>query len=269
MMSTSSSSNNRLLYSLLGLSALFVMGMGLLVYWQLGGKRKPPVPPANPTTLQEIWPLPHENYAVHGIDVSHHQGQIDWRAVATGNSPRLRFAFVRVSDGLFTPDSYFAHNWHHSRKQGMARGAYQFFRPNQDARAQAQLFIDQVRLQPGDLPPVLDIETTGRLSAPKLRQQVRIWVEMVEQHYGVRPILYASSRFYRDYLQGYFDRHPLWVAHYYTIRPTVTRRSGWQLWQHTEQGWVNGIAGKADLNVVAGGEQAFKALLLPQRSARQ
>lgn len=203
-------------------------------------------------------------YAIHGIDVSHHQDRISWDAVKEMevNGIRIGFAFMKATEGADHRDPHFKRNWRKSGDAGIVRGAYHFFNPARKGKPQAAHFIRNVKLEPGDLPPVLDIETTPRVSASTLRNELKTWLEMVEQHYGVRPLIYTNIFFYNKYLKGYFDDYPLWVAHYLQRdAPRISR--DWTFWQHSETGRVNGITSKVDFNVFAGDSIAFRALLVP------
>ena len=120
----------------------------------------------------------------------------------------------------------------------------------------------QVELQSGDLPPVLDIEQSSNLRTPALQKELEKWLEMVEAHYHVKPVIYTNISFYKKYLKGKFDDYPLWVAHYLEPdQPRITR--DWLFWQHSETGRVNGIISKVDFNVFKGDSTAFRALLVP------
>ena len=133
-------------------------------------------------------------YEVHGVDVSHYQGVIDWKRVAAdslGDFP-LRFAFLKATEGGDHGDSTFQRHFAEARKAGLVCGAYHYFIPATDARRQADFFIRTVPLRKGDLPPVLDVETLGKRSPRELRAAVKIWLNHVERHYGVKPILYTS-----------------------------------------------------------------------------
>ncbi len=96
----------------------------------------------------------------------------------------------------------------------MARGAYHFFIATKNGKAQAEHFIKTVELQPGDLPPVLDVEATYGVPWKKVRERVKEWLTTVENYYGVKPIIYANVDFYQQVLKDEFDEYPLWVAHY-------------------------------------------------------
>ena len=115
---------------------------------------------------------------VKGVDVSKYQGSIDWNAVKAGGTD---FAFIRVSDGANSPDSYFAKNWDGAKGAGLVRGAYQFFRPAQDAAGQADLLVKAIgTLDDADITPVLDVEVTDGVSSLVLQQRMHTWLDAVE-----------------------------------------------------------------------------------------
>ena len=197
-------------------------------------------------------------YSVHGIDVSAYQGRIDWPEVARH---RVRFAFIKASEGATLRDSRFGRNWHEARAAGILSGAYHYFQPNRAGRVQAALFVRTVPLRPGDLPPVLDVEATRFHDVAALRREVGEWLALVENHYGVRPILYTNYGFYQRYLAGHFDDYPLWLAHYEVERPTLPAER-WIIWQHSDEAYVPGIRGTVDFNVFQGSYAALLALRL-------
>lgn len=202
-------------------------------------------------------------YSVHGIDVSAYQGRIDWPEVARH---RVRFAFIKASEGATLRDARFARNWREARAAGILSGAYHYFQPNRDGAVQADLFIKLVPLAAGDLPPVLDVEAPRFHDVAELRREVRQWLELVQAHYGVQPILYSNYGFYRRYLAGHFDDFPLWLAHYEVARPTLPA-TRWIIWQHSDEAYVPGIRGTVDFNVFQGSYEALQALRVPARKA--
>jgi GH25 family lysozyme M1 (1,4-beta-N-acetylmuramidase) len=186
---------------------------------------------------------------VKGIDVSYYQGVVDWNRVKAAG---IDFAFIRVSDGEVFKDPKFTNNWSGARSAGVIRGAYQFFRPNQNIAAQARIMIDAIgEHQPGDLPPVLDVEATGGVSAKNLATKIGQWVDQVEAEVGVKPIIYTGKYFWRDQVGGStaFEDHPLWIAHFTALCPSIPAPwSRWTFHQHSEKGKVAGITGNVDLD---------------------
>lgn len=204
-----------------------------------------------------------EDYSIHGIDVSRYQHMIAWEEVQAMNVNQIRlgFAFIKATEGIANVDPHFKRNWKKTKDHGVIRGAYHFFIGSKDGRLQAEHFIRQVDLDPGDLPPVLDVEQTNGTPIVELKKEVKEWLDIVENHYGVRPILYTNVDFYKRNLGENFDGYPLWVAHYYEARqPRIDR--GWVFWQHSDKGRVNGIVSKVDFNVFNGDSLAFRNLLI-------
>jgi lysozyme len=121
-----------------------------------------------------------------------------------------------------------------------------------------------VHLEPSDLPPVLDVEVAGSQLAVELRAGISTWLKLVEQRYGVKPILYTNYNFYQRYLAGHFDAYPLWIAHYQVPRLRLNPGAGRQVkfWQLTDRGKVAGINGRVDCNVFFGTLADLKQLSL-------
>ena len=205
--------------------------------------------------------MPH-GYKVHGIDISHYQGDIDWKMLKQtrqGQFP-VQFIFMKATEGGDFADDKFVANFDSARAHGFIRGAYHFYNPKTDAHKQADFFINSVKLEPGDLPPVLDIEKKSR-DIKKLQNDLKIWLRKVENHYGVKPIIYASYKFKTKYLNdSVFDSYPYWIAHYYV--DSVKYQGEWKFWQHTDVGTLPGIDEKVDLNIFNGSSTDLKGLLL-------
>ncbi|MFO0615608.1 MAG: GH25 family lysozyme [Polyangiaceae bacterium] len=186
---------------------------------------------------------------VQGVDVSYYQEKIDWSAVAKTN---VKFAIVRVSDGEVFADPRFAANWKGAKAAGLVRGTYQFFRPSQDPVKQADLVIDALASDPlgeGDLPVVLDVETSDGVSNATLRARMKKWLVRVEAATGKRPIVYTAA-FMQNVVGGGFSDYPLWVANYTSDCPLVPSGwTGWRMWQYSDHGKVSGIPGSVDRDV--------------------
>jgi lysozyme len=208
-------------------------------------------------------PIPTQ-YAIHGIDVSHYQQKINWDRVVSMqvDGIKIEFAFIKATEGLSRVDPYFRRNWKQAKASGIKKGAYHFFIASKDGTAQAKNFIRTVKIEPGDLPPVLDVEQTFGVSRTVLRREVKEWLDAVEIKYKVRPIIYTGADFYAQNLKGHFEDYPLWVAHYLQPhRPRVSRE--WHFWQHSERGRVDGIYAYVDFNVFNGDSTRFRSLLVP------
>lgn len=203
-----------------------------------------------------------ENYSIHGIDVSKYQSRISWEEVKAMQikNIQLGFSFMKATEGIGNADPQFKRNWKRAKDNDIIRGAYHFFIASKDGRMQAENFIDKVTLEPGDLPPVLDVEQLNGTSKSQLKKEIKKWLEIVQNHYKVKPIIYTNVDFYNRNLGSEFDEYPLWVAHYYQLeQPRIQR--GWVFWQHSDEGRVNGINGKVDFNVFNGDSTDFLNIL--------
>jgi lysozyme len=203
-------------------------------------------------------------YHIHGIDVSYAQGKIDWQKVRAmeEDSVRISFAFVKATEGLLKVDPYFKRNWREAPKVGITCGAYHFFRPAKNGLWQARFFLQNVNIEKGDLPPVVDIEVLDRTSPQAMRKELKAFLTQVESKTHVRPIIYTSLSFYADYLAGYFDNYTLWIANYHQPELAVDEKTKWQFWQHSDVARVNGIYHTVDFNAFRGDSLAFTKLLV-------
>lgn len=200
-----------------------------------------------------------------GMDISHYQRREDilWDSltIAKGSIP-LRFIILRATMGNSAKDNHFDHFWHKAKQHGLIRGAYHFYRPDEDPVLQARSYLDKVKLQNGDFLPVLDIEKLPRRkSKEQYLADIKTWLSIVEQAYGRKPIVYTYYHFYKDYLRGRLDGYPLWLANYNDV-PAPSDVDEWQMWQFTENGISPGVNVKVDLNIYNGTEAQMQELLL-------
>ena len=197
-----------------------------------------------------------------GIDVSHHQGRIDWSAVAGDG---VRFAFAKATEGGTFTDPAFARNWEGMREAGVLRGAYHRFRPRTDALQQARHFVAVADVASGDLPPVVDVEATDGVSDARLVAGVRTWLAEVERRTGRRPVVYTKPGFRRAHLGTALDDYPLWIAEYGVDSPSHAR---WAFWQHSERGRVAGIRKEVDLDRFNGSHTELRQFTREALAAR-
>ena len=203
----------------------------------------------------------HEGKAV-GIDVSEYQGKISWSYVDTiENQYPLHFVFIRATAGNDAVDRRFKRNWEGAKKNKMIRGAYHYYRPNENSLEQAELFIKTVRLQKGDLPPVLDIEKLPKnQSMTNLKKGLRRWLQAIENHYKVKPIIYTGEKYYDDFLKEEFSDYLFWIANYNFYREEI--QGDWLFWQFTERADVPGIEGNVDVNIYNGDLQQLQFITI-------
>lgn len=200
------------------------------------------------------------DYRVTGIDLSHYQGEVDWEELAYAGGHD--FVFIKATEGRSLQDKNFSHNWESAAQAGLRRGAYHFFRPGVSPEDQASLFIATVDLQPGDFPPVLDVEKSGNLSADQLVTAINTWTEIVQLRYGVPPIIYTGQNFYNRFLAGKIDDYPLWLARYDRKQPVTACGRPYQFWQYSDEGKSKGVMGAVDKNVFTGSYAELVALTI-------
>lgn len=202
-------------------------------------------------------------YAVHGIDVSRYQGDIDWRAARRAG---VSFAFIKATEGGDLKDPKFDDHWRAARRAGLPRGAYHYFYFCRPAAEQAQWFIQHVPRDGRSLPHVLDMEwnpfsPTCRLrpDGAKVRAEARIFLDRLEAHYGRRPVIYTTVDFFRDTDIGRLRGTEFWLRSVAGHPRETYPGARWTFWQYTGTGVVPGIEGPVDLNVFRGSPEAWRA----------
>lgn len=194
---------------------------------------------------------------IHGIDVSRHQGNIDWRAVAQAGT---RFAYIKATDGGDYLDPNFRTNWDQARAAGIPRGAYHFVYWCRPAAEQVAWFAANVPAEPDALPPVLDLEWNNgssckhNLSREEVLEKVRVLLAGMEAHTGKVPVIYTDINFHRDVLEGVQIDNPMWLRS--TAAQPDERYSNrpFTFWQYTQTGTVPGIRTEVDRNAWYGSE---------------
>jgi len=208
-------------------------------------------------TVRQVAPASLE--ITRGIDVSYHQGQVDWKRVAEHGHT---FAFVRTADSFLKVDPRFPENWTGTLEAGLIRGAYMYFRPSYSGVDQAEDMIARIKDAGGllqrDLPPVIDFETLAGESASTALGRALAFIEIIENELHRRPIVYGFPYFLFSFDHKLW-RWPLWIADFTAKPPRVPGGwDEWVFWQTTDQGSVPGVRGKVDLNVFAGTPEGLR-----------
>lgn len=181
-----------------------------------------------------------------GIDVSHYQGRIDWREMRTSHHP-IEFVFIRATMGVDGKDKRFIRNWKSAKDYAYVRGAYHYYRPNENAKKQFENYKSRVKLVRGDFIPILDIEKESKYGRKKLREGVLEWLKLAEKEYGKKPMIYTGLKFYQHILKGHVKGYPLWIAAYSGGKHRV-KKEKWTFHQFTEKVRVKGIRATVDGN---------------------
>jgi lysozyme len=196
--------------------------------------------------LFEYYEPDRRAFPLRGIDVSHHQGDIDWRKVAADD---VVFAFIKASEGGDHRDRLFSQNWDNAEAAGVKIGAYHFFTFCRSGQEQAANFLQVLGERQGALPAALDLEFGGNCSAKPdasaIRAEIGSFLHAVESYTGRPVVLYVTAEFWEAY-KDILPPRPLWVRSIFRRPP----QSEWAFWQYHHAGGVAGITGRVDLNVV-------------------
>ncbi len=200
------------------------------------------------------------DFPVRGIDVSHHQGAIDWAAV---RAEGYEFAVIKASEGRDHRDRQFQRNWEAAREAGLLRGAYHFFTFCSPGRAQASHFVSVVGESFGELPPFADVEFVGNCkswtSIEQIRLELREFLDALAAASGRRPALYFTSEAYDRILAGEFDTDAIWLRAVFGS-PAGPAAARWRFWQFADNGTVGGVKTLVDLNVFRGTRAELESL---------
>ena len=202
-------------------------------------------PQQTPTTSPSGSPTatPTPGPIAKGIDVSEYQGTVDWSAVKADG---IDFAIIRATDGTGTIDSQFATNWAAAKSAGVIRGAYQFFRPEEDGAAQADLLLSKMgTLDPGDIPPTLDVEVTDSQTDAHILAAIANWRAEIKSAIGREPIIYTSPGFWDGLSGAPAEPETLWEAHWTSANNPDPLPSSWTayyFWQWSDSGSVANLS---------------------------
>ena len=194
-------------------------------------------------------------YDVIGVDVSHHQGSIDWQKLKRDG---ISFAYIKATEGGDFVDPLFKINWDASLSADMATGAYHFFTQCKSGSEQAANFIKSVPLDQRSLPPVLDAEQLdckGNPSSFDTVNEINSFLNVVETHFGCRPIIYTTPDFETAFLQGKLTNETYWPRSIFW--PPGYRKESWKFWQYHFAGRRDGVEGPVDLDAFRGSSAEF------------
>lgn len=200
---------------------------------------------------------------VEGIDVSHDQGEVDWKTVTQSG---ITFAYAKATEGNTFVDPMFKRNWSAMGEAGIRRGAYHFYRVGDDAADQAKNFTKQFTIGGGDLIPMLDVEEGSipegvRLDKNAMQADIIAWLEQVAEDLNCTPIIYTSPSFADSYLDDpAFGEYKLWIAEYGVEEPKVPTAWGnnsWTIWQYEDNATVPGVNGNVDKDRYHGSRAEF------------
>ena len=184
----------------------------------------------------------------NGIDVSKHNGKINWERVAADQ--KIQFVYIKATEGASLVDKTYRRNITEARKNGLLVGSYHFFTSYKSPEEQYKNFKNHVKKGEQDLLPMVDVEEAGNRYAKREVLQQRLWtfMNLVKADYGEYPVLYSQYKFYNDLLAPDFNKCIIFIARYGKAAPALKSGGKYNIWQYTERGKIDGIKGPVDLD---------------------
>ncbi|MEM4997392.1 GH25 family lysozyme [Priestia sp. SB1] len=190
---------------------------------------------------------------VLGIDVSHHNGVVDWKKVAGDG---YKFVYLKLTEGKSYVDKTTYNNYIAAKNAGLRVGFYHYAHVNNDPVAEVNFFLQKLADMKADLPHCLDLEESKGKSKAQITAFALKWMEYLQQKTGITPLLYTGYSFMGNF-SNTMAKYPLWVARYaggskrvqgFNAPGSSTVWRSWAMFQFTDSGKVNGIKGNVDIN---------------------
>ena len=181
---------------------------------------------------------------VHGIDLSHYQGEVFWETV--GENTKMAYVYLKATEGGDRIDEMYERNINLAHRYGLKVGSYHFYRPKTEQIKQLENFKTQCLPGEQDLIPMIDIETKQGLNTEEFCDSLMKFLTLVEEAYKQKPLLYTGTNFYNKYLQGKIDDYQLMIAQYTEREPVLADERDFTLWQYTGKGRRGGVSGYID-----------------------
>ncbi len=191
-----------------------------------------------------IFNRPSKKYKIKGIDVSSHQGNVDWEVLSKQN---IKFAFIRSTDGKSYVDSKFKYNLENALKNNLKVGAYHFFRFSIDGKLQAENYIKNTPKIEGMFPPVIDVEFVlnnryDKIKIEDVKNNIKEMAEVLKEYYGKTPLIYADLISYEKYILNDFKENKIWIRAINTV-PKFKDGREWTFWQYSNKIKLPGYSG--------------------------
>ena len=187
----------------------------------------------------------HDRLEYDGIDLSSHQGLVDWDKVVADD--KIQFVYIKATEGATYHSPHHDFNVRHAREKGLPVGSYHYFTTTAPVEAQVENFTRHATPDTQDLLPMIDIEDIGTFTRSQLIDSVLYMARRLEAIYGKRPVIYSTAKFYNTYLAPQLNDYPLYLGRYSNTEPYVDWRGRYTVWQYSEQGVVAGISRYVDM----------------------
>lgn len=222
------------------------------------------MPPKKPILIYSLLMLSLSLFAQYsGIDVSHHNGQINWSKVRTDNN--IQWVYIKATTGATHVDDCYAYNIREARKQGLKVGSYHFFTSYSSAHAQFENFKTQAKKSEQDLIPMVDVESElGKWTIQQVQDSLLVFMRLCREYYGAYPIIYGSQRSYNTFCAPRFNCFHLMIGRYGTTAPVIKGAGHYTIWQYSEKGSIAGIPHPVDLSRFHK-KYSLQTILLPSK----
>ena len=224
--------------------------------------------------LKDTKPLPKGDYSVDyidensiiGIDISHHQKEINWKKVKKWREHDIKFVYIKATEGARgkgSKDPRYIENIKGASENGFLVGSYHYFRTTSSAEDQFKNFINSIKNHPQDLIPMVDLEQNDNFTKKEYRKELNKFLILLEDHFNKKPIIYSVTNFYNQYLANYFLDYKLFLGFYNLEQDKISLKDkrDWSIWQFSQQGSIIGIKKNVDINVLNKNEKIEKLLL--------
>lgn len=181
---------------------------------------------------------------VHGIDLSHYQGEVFWETV--GENTKMAYVYLKATEGGDHIDRMYEQNIELAHKYGLKVGSYHFYRPQTPQEKQLENFTTQCIAEQQDIIPMIDVETHAGLRSEELCDSLLKFLGLVEQAYGQKPLIYTGTNFYNRHLSGMLDDYLIMIAQYTDREPELNDGRDITMWQYTGKGRITGVKGYID-----------------------
>lgn len=211
---------------------MLAFGMTLSCAGNSGDKSNRPVPPRR------------EGALIDGIDVSSHQGDINWDKVTANDD--IRFAYVKATEGATYQSPHYAYNVEQAQRYHLLVGSYHYLATTSTIHQQYLNFVRTIDAQNQDLIPMIDVEERGSWSRAQLIDSLTLFADLLEKHYKKKPMIYSTMDFYNQNLSPQFNKYPLYIGRYSGEKPVISWEGDYTVWQFSENGIIAGINSYVD-----------------------
>ena len=187
---------------------------------------------------------------IYGIDVSHHQGKIEWGKVKKWKNKKLDFVYIKATEGATYIDETYKTNIKEAKENDFLVGSYHYFRTTSSIENQFQNFIKTIDKSEQDLIPLIDVEEKTNWTNKEFHKNFKAFLNMVENYFGQKPMIYTVNSFYNLNLSGKYKEYHFLIGRYGENEPNMRDKTSWTIWQFSETGKVEGIPMDVDIDVI-------------------